>query len=62
MDKNNNNVLEKIHYSEDASVYNNWYAYYCQPMNSDIEEVNKLLKDAIEADKVNEIELDISLR
>ena len=31
-------------------------------MNSDIEEANKSLKDTIEADKVNEIELDVSSR
>ena len=31
-------------------------------MNSDIEEANKSLKDVIEANKVNEIELDISSR
>ena len=62
IDKNDDNILEKIHCSEDASVYNDWHAYYCQPTNSDIEEVNKLLKDAIEADKVHEIKLDVSPR
>ena len=28
MDENNDNILEKIHCSEDASIYNDWYTYY----------------------------------
>ena len=62
MNENDDNIMEKIHCSEDIGVYNDQHAYYHQPMNSDIEEANKSLKDVIEANKVNEIELDISSR
>ena len=62
MDENDDNVLEKIHCSKDVGIYNDQYAYYCQPMNSNIEDANKSLKDVIEANKANDIELDFSPR